>query len=79
MIPIKKTTLSRQLNADGQPFDEFQRRAVAAAAKHPEAIHADMPLDLCEWLDDADEGVEELGLKSAHDLEAESKGVVRVM
>ncbi|KAI4706513.1 hypothetical protein J4E89_008931 [Alternaria sp. Ai002NY15] len=76
---MKKTTLSRQLNADSQPFDEFRRRAVAAAAKYPEAIHADMALDLCEWLDGADEGVEELGLKSVQDLEAESKGVVRVI
>jgi len=77
MKPTKKTTLSRQLNADRQPFDEFRRRAVAAAAKQPKA--AGITLDLCEWLDDADEGIEKLGLKTVPNLETESKGIVRVM
>ena len=77
MIPSKKTTLCRQLNADRQPFDEFRMRAVAAAAKQPET--AGITLDLCEWLHDADLGIERLGLKSVPDLESESKGMVRVM
>lgn len=79
MISTKKTVLSRQLNADSQPFDEFRRRAVAAAAEHPEAVHAGMTLDLCEWLDGADEGAEKLDLASVQKLEWESKGTVRVM
>ncbi|KAI4934078.1 hypothetical protein J4E86_011460 [Alternaria arbusti] len=77
MIPSKKTTLCRQLNADRQPFDEFRMRAVAAAAKQPET--AGITLDLCEWLHDADKGIEQLGLKSVPDLESESKGMVRVI
>jgi len=77
MKPIKKTTLCRQLNADRQPFDEFRRRAVAAAAMQPDA--AGITLDLCEWLDEADEGIETLGLKSVPDLDSASKGMVRVM
>ncbi|KAI4604987.1 hypothetical protein J4E80_010818 [Alternaria sp. BMP 0032] len=67
MKSIKKTTLCRQLNADRQPFDEFRRRALAASAKQPDA--AGIALDLCEWLDDADEGIERLGLKTVPDLE----------
>ncbi|KAI4679298.1 uncharacterized protein J4E84_008326 [Alternaria hordeiaustralica] len=77
MKPNKKTTLCRQLNADRQPFDEFRRRAVAAAAKQPKT--AGITLDLCEWLDDADEGIEIPGLKSGSDLESASKGMVRVI
>ncbi|KAI4682931.1 hypothetical protein J4E81_009555 [Alternaria sp. BMP 2799] len=52
-------------------------RAVAAAAKQPET--AGITLDLCEWLHDADKGIEQLGLKSVPDLESESKGMVRVI
>lgn len=52
-------------------------RAMAAAAKQPET--AGITLDLCEWLHDADKGIEQLGLKSVPDLESESKGMVRVM
>ncbi|KAI4620770.1 uncharacterized protein J4E87_007098 [Alternaria ethzedia] len=52
-------------------------RAVAAAAKQPET--AGITLDLCEWLHDADKGIEQLGLKSVPDLESENKGMVRVI
>ena len=50
---------------------------MAAAAKQPDA--AGITLDLCEWFDDADEGIEKLGLKSVPDLDSASKVMVRVM
>ena len=50
---------------------------MAAAAMQPDA--AGITLDLCEWLDEADEGIETLGLKSVPDLGSANKGMVRVM
>ncbi|KAI4941720.1 hypothetical protein J4E91_010594 [Alternaria rosae] len=79
MTPTKKGALFRRLTADREPYHEFRRRAVAAAAKQSESLHAGITLDLCEWLDGADEGIEELGVQSAHDLKSESKGIVRVI
>ncbi len=71
--------MSRSLTADRQPLDEFNRRVLDATKKHPNGTYASTTLDLFEWSEGADNGVEHSGLKSVRGLESKSEGAVRVM
>jgi hypothetical protein len=69
----------RSLTANRRPFEEFKLRISKTAADKDEVISTDINLHLFEWSDnialDRGKGV----LRSVEELEAESRGTVRVM